>query len=931
MRKKFEVCVLLLFVLMVGVSQPFCGEAAGITITSGSGNIPSFDDLFVEYRTINPLMSSLAIAPDSSVITLANPDDENKISQPDTRFAVAADPHYYDTALGTTGAAFEQYRMADRKLLAQSEDIFDAFLTDLLAENDTAPIDFLLICGDLTKDGEAQGHAELAGKLAAIELAGIDVYVIPGNHDINNPHAVSYDGENMTPVPSVSPAEFETIYQNFGYLEALYRDPNSLSYIAEPVDGVWLFALDSANYDNNVEHPETGGAFSDDTRNWILTYLALAQTGGKRPIGMMHHGILEHFIAQAQVFPEYVVEDYQMLASSFAIAGLSVMFTGHFHAHDITMSPLFDTSWIMDVETGSLLTWPVPWRIGTLTQSGGLNLETRLITNVNTDTGGLTFQDFARRDIEIGMTTLVAYQLTASVENGGYGLDAETAARLTPVIAHGMIGHYHGNEQLTPEAMNAVIWCFTNADPTIQQLGQYIGSLYTDLPPCDWMIQLDLTTGVVLCGDSEGDGYTDGTDNCPAIPNAGQEDTDKDGVGDACDQCPDDPNKVFPGACGCGVADTDGDGLCDWIDPDNDDDGLTNEQEGFLGTNTQLADSDYDGVNDLEDSAPLDNTNDGPVILLGPDLDPTLYGKGYGTDEHYSVLAGQFMNNGSDRLVHVRSFDIDIPNEVGVFINNTFIGFLTGNNAWHGNDALFYIPQDLQYPEVNRVTFVENVQDWRWGVDRLGIYDTGKSFGHIKGRRGYDKDHKFGFELHIFGKDRTLVDLAAWDSDLAGELPVYLNGTLYGNFPMGANNRWTKDHLMLLDPLRLGDQDNILYFHNSYNGMYNWGIWIGPILNAHTSIGRIPDLSLIRSSAARYLVPDGNLIIRFYDVDKADELEILENGVSLGFADITVNNSWGVNYPMNPNTGDLNVVEIDNTYNPYNAYIWGVRIEAPLP
>ena len=403
------------------------------------------------------------------------------------RFAVFSDPHFYDTALGTEGAAFQTYLASDRKMLVQSEPILNEVVGRILREHP----DFVLVPGDLTKDGERQDHVRFAQYLRKIERAGIEVFVVPGNHDVQNPHAFQYTVDGAVPVANVDEKEFARIYREYGFGEALYRDTESLSYVAEPAPGVWLLAMDSTDHrDNTAETgPVTAGKFSPATKAWTLSMLAKAKKHDKRVIGMMHHGLLEHYTGQTILFPEYVINDHVALAKDLSMAGLEVVFTGHFHANDITVAHLDTGKHLADIETGSLVTAPSPFRF----VDWDLPTQTMTVTTerVTSLPGQPDFSTWAAQFLDHGLKGLVVYQLTST-----HLVDAVTAGFIAPVIATALEAHYAGDEP--------------GADATTQQVagllqasgsaagyawGMSLLSLHADLAPADNNVVIHLGTG----------------------------------------------------------------------------------------------------------------------------------------------------------------------------------------------------------------------------------------------------------------------------------------------------------------------------------------------------------------------------------------------------------------------------------------------------
>jgi hypothetical protein len=314
------------------------------------------------------------------------------------RIAVMSDLHYLSPDMIADTEDFEHAFNSDRKLLKESSSVLHEMLERVRADKP----DILLVSGDLTKDGEQECHAALAKQLQQLQqdVPGLKIYVINGNHDIRNYNAKNFNTADGKAVPATRthPEDFKRIY-DFVYSDptviatftpAAGNEAGSLSYVARPVEGLTIVAMDTCRYSkentsNGTDEHETSGAISADLEKWVIEQTAAAKARGDLVIGLEHHGLVPHFDVEPTILPMYLVNGYERIAQEYADAGMSVVFTGHMHAVDIAAMTTKAGNTFYDIETGSALTYPCPVRFVDLrrTTVGG---ETNTYMSVSTKT-----------------------------------------------------------------------------------------------------------------------------------------------------------------------------------------------------------------------------------------------------------------------------------------------------------------------------------------------------------------------------------------------------------------------------------------------------------------------------------------------------------------------------------------------------------------
>ena len=357
------------------------------------------------------------------------------------KLVLATDLHYQSAQAGDGGPAFQLFvERSDGKVIQYLPELLEAFLDEVIEEKPSA----LVLSGDITMNGERMNHEELAGRLARVQDAGVQVLVIPGNHDINNGHAAVYYGAEKESVDSIDGEDFYEIYRRYGYDQARSRDSSSLSYVYALDEKNWLLMLDSCQYEpeNKVE-----GRIKESTLAWMDEQLLKAREQGIFVLPIAHHNLL----AQSRMYTtQCAMDNNSEVIDLLQKYRLPLFFSGHLHVQRVRKhkaEPGVDDGayGIQEIITDALSIPPCQYGEVVWDEDGSISYETRSVDVSGwarkTGSGNpdlLDFEDWSYRYIQ----KLISDQIRGVVQNLGEDVERSMAATYAGVY----IDYYAGRK-----------------------------------------------------------------------------------------------------------------------------------------------------------------------------------------------------------------------------------------------------------------------------------------------------------------------------------------------------------------------------------------------------------------------------------------------------------------------------------------------------
>lgn len=325
--------------------------------------------------------------------------------------SIISDPHILDGSLIKNSDKLKNELKVERKLVVESEALFKKALSMV----DDASSKFLIIPGDITKEGELVSHNKAGCLLKKWKEKDPQrkIFLIPGNHDINSKRAYDFKKDQMTSPTSPKDFlnEYDFIYEDDSVLE-LYKDSDIFKkYLAEVNDkysrdkshsyyangyfsyvarikkdykyknGLTLIMIDSSIYSADREQNNKDGvnnvigSVSKEQLRWIVDKIDQAKERNDMVVAVAHHAFIPNFRNQELVFSPFIIKEYkdkiedsdQRLDGKTPIEvladnGIKFLFTGHLHENGTAKFISEKGNEIYDIQTGSTITYPLPLR-----------------------------------------------------------------------------------------------------------------------------------------------------------------------------------------------------------------------------------------------------------------------------------------------------------------------------------------------------------------------------------------------------------------------------------------------------------------------------------------------------------------------------------------------------------------------------------------
>ena len=278
-----------------------------------------------------------------------------------TTIVQISDIHYLSPSLFDYDRLRNLTLTGDGKATHIMDKVMDEFVSEML---ELSP-DAVVVTGDLTYNGEKKSHEELKDKLSILEKNGIKVFVLMGNHDTGNatPYALYKDG--VVETEGITAMEAEELWMDFGYGEAVSKDPVSNSYMAKVSDNLWIMCIDSNN--------GSGGSVRSKTLTWMENALRVANIKEKKVITATHQNL---FVHNPRYTFGYQINNSNKVVDILKKWGVKLNLSGHLHIQHITKE-----SGITEIAQESFSDWPLQYGVIEIDDNGRYSYFTKEIGN----------------------------------------------------------------------------------------------------------------------------------------------------------------------------------------------------------------------------------------------------------------------------------------------------------------------------------------------------------------------------------------------------------------------------------------------------------------------------------------------------------------------------------------------------------------------